>query len=125
MFEYTYGEKLSSKRLLYYKNMIIKEFAREYDIKTNRLWNCLRSKPICLEFEEARKLDIPNSNDLVFYLERQNEVYNTTFEEICKYVNELEPWEDIDAYIFDETFQWIFAITHEDLKCLILGLVKK
>lgn len=125
MFEYTYGERLSSKRLLYYKSMLIEKFAREYDVETNRLWNCLRSKPICLEFEEARKLDIPNSNDLVFYLERQNEVYNTTFEEVCKYVNELEPWEDIDAYIFDETFQWIFAITHEDLKCVILGLIKK
>ncbi len=122
MFEYTYGKKLSDERSAYCKNMLIEKFAREYDIKTNRLWNCLRLNPFCIEFEDAIKLEISNSNNLIFYLERQNEVYKTTFEEICKYINGLEPWEDIDAYIFDITFKWIFAITHEDLKCVIIGL---
>lgn len=120
MFEYSYGEKLSNERMVYYRDILIKKFAREYDIKTNRLWNCLREKSTCFEFEIARKLNVPSS--VLLYLERHNEVYKTTFKNVCRYVDELEPWEYIDAYVFDETFTWIFAITHEDLKCLIIGL---
>lgn len=120
MFEYTYGKKLSDEKLLYYRKLLINKFAQDYDIKSNRLWNCLKVKRVCLEFEDARRLNVPNS--VVLYLERQNEVYNTTFSDVCKYVDELEPWEYIDAYVFDETFTWLFAITHEELKCLIVGL---
>ena len=115
-----YGKKLSKKKLLYYRDMLISTFAIEYDVKSNRLWNCFREESICMEFEDAKKLSIPNS--VLFYLERQNEVYSTSFMDVCKYVNELEPWEYIDAYVFDDTFTWVFAITHEDLKCLIIGL---
>jgi hypothetical protein len=123
MFEYKYGIELSDEKLIYYKDLLVNKFAKDYDIKTNRLWNCLKLKSFCWEFEDARKLDIPNSKNILFYLERQNEVYRTTFDDICKYIDELEPWEDIDAYIFDETFKWLFAITHEDLKCVIVGLI--
>lgn len=80
----------------------------------------MRVKTKCLEFEEARKLAVPIS--VILYLERQNEVYNTTFKDICKYVDELEPWEYIDAYVFDDTFSWLFIITHEELKCLVVEL---
>ena len=120
MFEYTYGKELSKELLFYYRNKLIESFAQEYDIESNRLWNCLRKKPRCLEFEEARILNVPES--VIFYLERHNEVYSTTFTDVCKYVDGLEPWEYIDAYVFDDTFTWLFAITHEDLKCLIIGL---
>lgn len=52
-----------------------------------------------------------------------NVLFNkSSFTDVCKYVDELEPWEYIDAYVFDDTFTWLFAITHEDLKCLIIGL---
>lgn len=123
MFEYSYGEKLSKERVVYYRDILIKKFAREYDIETNRLWNCLREKSTCIEFEVARELNIPDP--VLLYLERHNEVYKTTFENVCRYVDELEPWEYIDAYVFDETFAWIFVITHEDLKCLTIGLFGK
>ena len=120
MFEYTYGKWLSSEKRSYYIDRLIKTFAQKYDIKANRLWNCLKKKSVCIEFEEARKLDLPET--VIFYLERQNEVFNTTFQDICKYVDELEPWEYIDAYVFDDTFTWLLAITHEELKCLVVGL---
>lgn len=124
MFDYTYGTKLTEEDLLYYRKILIKEFAREYDINTNRLWNCIRNEYVsrCLEFKDARKLDIPQN--VLFYLERQNEVYRTTFPEICNYVDGLKPWEEIDAYIFDDTYTWLLAITHEELKCVIVGLEK-
>lgn len=120
MFEYEYGIKLSNNQLSQFRQKLIQIFAQKYDIKSNRLWNCLRVKANCLDFEEARKLAVPDS--VILYLERQNEVYNTTFKDICKYVEKLEPWEYIDAYVFDATFSWLFIITHEDLKCLIVGL---
>ena len=120
MFEYTYGTKLSDEKLFKYRQKLIGVFAQEYDLNSNRLWNCLRVKRCCLEFEDARKLDIPKS--IIFYLERQNEVYSTNFDDVCEYIDKLEPWEYIDAYIFDDTFSWLLAITHEDLKCLTVGL---
>ena len=120
MFEYMYGKKLTEELLFCYRNKLIEAFAQEYDIESNRLWNCLRKKRVCLEFEDARRYNIPK--DVILYLERQNSMYSTTFEDVCRYVDELEPWEYIDAYVFDDTLNWLFAITHEDLKCLIVGL---
>ncbi len=70
MFEYLYGKKLSKEKLLYYRDRLISTFARGYDVKSNRLWNCFREKSICMEFEDAKKLNIPDS--VLFYLERQN-----------------------------------------------------
>ena len=120
MFEYQYGIRLSDDQLSQFRRKLIQIFAQEYDIKSNRLWNCLRLKAKCLDFEEASKLAVPVS--VLLYLERQNEVYRTRFKDVCKYVEELEPWEYIDAYVFDDTFSWLFVITHEELKCLVVGL---
>lgn len=49
------------------------------------------------------------------------ELYKTNFGEIGEYVNQLEPWEEIDAEIFDESMKWVIVITHEDIS-LIFGL---
>lgn len=119
MFEYIYGDKVSEEKKQYYKGVLVKEFGTEYDIKTNRLWNCLKKECECMEFASALNYEYPPS--VILYLERQDEVYNTTITDVCRYVNELEPWEYIDAYVFDETYAWLLAITHEELKCLVVG----
>lgn len=119
MFEYSYGIRVPEKKAEGYRSKLIKTFAQEYNIELNRMWNCLTVKSICVEFEKARLLGIPV--DVMVYLERQNEVYRTTFEEVCKYIDELEPWEYVDAYIFDDSFSWLLAITHEELKCMVVG----
>ncbi len=98
MFEFTYGNKLSEEKLKYYRNRLIETFAREYNIENDRLWNCLRKNSVCLEFEDARMLDVPQT--VILYLERQNEVYNTTFDDICRYVDELEPCYWPRCYVF-------------------------
>lgn len=56
-----------------------------------------------------------------FFSERVEELYKTNFGEIGEYVNQLEPWEEIDAEIFDESMKWVIVITHEDIS-LIFGL---
>lgn len=45
---------------------------------------------------------------------RIEELYITCYEEICRFIGSLEPWEEIDAVIFDRTMEWTIAVTHED-----------
>ena len=50
-----------------------------------------------------------NASKKVFYYdERTDSLFESYFNEICKNVSQLEPWEEIDALIFDDTF------THEE-----------
>lgn len=56
-----------------------------------------------------------NASKKVFYYdERTDSLFESYFNEICKNVSQLEPWEEIDALIFDDTFTWTIAITHEE-----------
>ena len=62
------------------------------------MWNSLlpQYEPRCLPTEEIAQLGIPRDN-----------------------VEQLEPWEDIDAYLFDGAMDWVVAVTHEDaILCL-------
>ena len=110
------AEKNNSSK---YRSKLIKAFAKEYDLSFNRLWNCLRTKPQCREFSEVKRL--PIQGPVFFYEERCGETYRTTFDKVCGYVNQLEPWECIDGYVFDESYSWLICITHEDLRCLLVG----
>ena len=49
-------------------------------------------------------------------------LYQTYFNNVVSFVENLEEWEDIDAYIFDVSMEWIIAITHEDNKILCIGI---
>lgn len=102
-----------------YRSKLIKAFAKEYDLHSNRLWNCLRSKPRREEFSSVEKLQI--KGNVFFYEERCGETYLTTFNKVCFYINQLEPWEFIDGYVFDDSYSWLICITHEDLQCLLIG----
>lgn len=53
--------------------------------------------------------------------ERLNTLYSNNFEEVCSYVEQLEPWEDIDCLIFDKELNWFIGITHNEM-ILIYGL---
>jgi len=86
------------------------------------MWNSFRQKPRCLPFEKIQQLGIPVNRQVFFYDERQNILFSTTLEDIIDYVVEFQPWEGIDAYVFDESMEWIIAITHEDNLILCLGV---
>ena len=118
MYAFTGGVLLEKGPVSTYRDRLIQAFAGEYDIRSDRLWNCLRIKPRCVDFHDVAKLSIPG--EVLFYLERSGETYRTTFAAICSYVNQLEPWELIDAYIFDGSYRWLICITHEDLLCLLV-----
>lgn len=58
---------------------------------------------------------------LFFYSERTEELFLTDFEDVCNFINNLEPWDEVDAEIFDENLEWVIAVTHEDVS-MVSGL---
>lgn len=86
----------------------------------NLMWcNLKKEVSKVISTEKLLRLRLQNQNNLFFYLERTEELYEIKFEEICRYINSLEPWEEIDSVIFDKTMEWSIIVTHEDFSILI------
>ena len=100
-----------------YKDVVISKYIEAFlkkgycfiDNKTrgrNLMWcNYARERDKIIATEELEKIELQDKKDLFFYLERTEELYIADYEEICKYVSSLEPWEEIDAVIFDKTLE--------------------
>ena len=41
-------------------------------------------------------------------------MYATKMEEVITYILELEPWDQVDACVFNREMKWVLAVTHED-----------
>ena len=89
-------------------------------VKNRRMWDSFIGKPECFIFDMVGELKIPDNKRVYFYNERNKRLYWTTFKEVCDYVDSLEPWEEIDAYVFEQGMDWILAVTHEDRKTIYL-----
>lgn len=108
-------------------NRFIKKFVKDgfyfldNEIKSkNLLWCSFIGENFkVIPTQELDKIKLPSNNDLYFYIERTEKLYKTNIFEIHEFINSLEPWEDIDAEIFDETMSWVIAITHEDFSILL------
>lgn len=86
----------------------------------NLMWcNFAKERNKVIATDELYKIVLHDKNDLFFYLERTEELYIASYGEICSYISSLEPWEVIDAVIFDQTMDWTIAVTHEDFSILI------
>ena len=87
------------------------------------MWNSLlpQYKPRRLPTEEIAQLGIPRDKKVFFYSERIRTLYSASFGAVLDYVEQLELWEDIDAYLFNGTMDWVVAVTHEDV-ILCLGI---
>lgn len=99
-------------------NRLLEEFKKLYidnDYPERILYiNHLRKIYKIFSIEKLREISIPNKRNLVIYHERIKKVYRTNFADICQYVEQLEPWEDIDCLIFDDSFKWFLGINHSD-----------
>lgn len=42
-------------------------------------------------------------------------MYATKLEDVVTYILELEPWELVDACVFNREMKWVLAVTHEDV----------
>lgn len=117
--EQSYKNFLISK----YREIFLKEDYCSFDNKTkarNLMWcNFAKERNKVIATDELSKIVLRDKNDLFFYLERTEELYIAGYGEICSYISSLEPWEEIDAVIFDQTMDWTIAVTHEDFSILI------
>ena len=64
--------------------------------------------------EEIRDIPILPEERVFFYDERDRVLYAAEMEEVVTYILELEPWDQVDACIFNREMQWVLAVTHED-----------
>ena len=105
------------------KNVVKKNFCFFDELnRRNLLWcHFIKKNDKAFPTEELVNIKLPKDHDVYFYRERVEELYKPNFGEICEYVIQLEPWEEVDAEIFDESMKWVIAITHEDIS-LVFGL---
>lgn len=120
--DYPFGNRIEADQLSKTIEQLKKQFVKDGQADNILIWNSFKIKPRLVQYDNVKSLNVPNTDNLFFYLERQNEMYITKFNDICKYVDQLEPWEEIDAYIFDDSFKWVIAITHEENLLLVIGL---
>jgi len=83
------------------------------------MWNSFIYKPRCLPVEAVRDIALPSNKLVFFYDEREKMLYSTTMKDVLHFVRNLEPWDQIDACIFDKDMNWVIAVIHEDaILCL-------
>lgn len=95
----------------------IKRYAdREKLKKYYLLWNSLNKNLTvkCLPIENIKNLPFPSDKSVLLYDERQKMLYGTTINDVIRFVQSFEPWDEVDAFIFDKDIEWGVAITHED-----------
>ena len=83
------------------------------------MWNSFAYKPKCLPIEAVQDITFTSDKAVLFYDEREKILYGTTMEDVVYFIKNLEPWDQVDACIFDEDMNWVIAVTHEDaILCL-------
>jgi len=119
MTEYIKGEKVSPIRCTEIKKSLINQFT-DSNKQAPLIWLKLNQKPNRITPEEAMKIKFPQE-EVLFYLERSSKMFKTNITDIQTYIKKLDPWIELDAYIFDESLSWLAIITHED-DWLTIGL---
>jgi hypothetical protein len=62
-----------------------------------------------------------NGRDVLAYFENTNELFQVFLGEFISYFTEKEPWEDYDICLFDRSFSWCVALTHEEIVKLVIN----
>lgn len=108
-----------NKLIMNFKNKFV---STDYDSSNQKisrlLWCNLSCKGEIISTEEFENIPICGNAEIYFYSERDGKLYATVFSETVDFIKNLEPWEDIDAEIFDKSFAWFIAVTHEDF-CIV------
>ena len=88
------------------------------------MWNSFVQKPKCIPMEEIRDISIPPEDRVFFYDERDRALYAARMGEVVTYILELEPWDQVDACVFNREMKWVLAVTHEDVLLFLERTVK-
>ena len=103
------------------KKFVISDYDPDNQKRSWLLWCNLSCEAAAIPIENFQSIPLDKNSTVYFYNERLNEMYEAVFSEICKYIENLEPWEEIDAEIFDLSYEWFISVTHEDF-LLLYGL---
>lgn len=89
------------------------------------LWNSLKDEidTRCFSFSRLVSLSFLKYKTLFLYNEREKALYQIEWKGIVDFIDGLEPWEDIDFLVFDNSFSWFAAVTHEDLQTVCAGTI--
>ena len=63
------------------------------------MWNSFSDKPKCLSVKAIPNIAVPSEKSVLFYNERELILYGTTMKDVVCFVNNLEPWNQVDACI--------------------------
>lgn len=85
------------------------------------LWCNLSCDVRTMPLETLKNIRLAPDARVCCYNERSRKMYDTTFGQVCEFISKLEPWEETDIEIFDLSFKWLIAITHEDF-LMVYGL---
>ena len=102
------------------EHFVDKENLRKYGL----MWNSFVQKPKCIPMEEIRDISIPPEDRVFFYDERDRALYAARMGEVVTYILELEPWDQVDACVFNREMKWVLAVTHEDVLLFLERTVK-
>ncbi|HEY5298660.1 MAG TPA: hypothetical protein VIK59_12140 [Verrucomicrobiae bacterium] len=64
--------------------------------------------------DDLSNLPILEASKVYAFYENTDELYLTTIKAMVHYLKNREPWEDYDICIFDSSFNWCLAVSHED-----------
>ena len=62
--------------------------------------------------DELQATWLLQAQKLIVYLENYDLMVRATATAALRFFSELEPWEDIDACLFDDSMDWCAAVTH-------------
>lgn len=105
------------------KNKIIEKFiGRFIDSKlvpqNYLLWNSIkfthRGKVEKISLEKINTINIKNLDCMYIYLERHKALFQGNIQIIIDFLEQQEPWEETDITVFDESYNWFMAFTHDD-----------
>ncbi|WP_089971287.1 hypothetical protein [Lihuaxuella thermophila] len=90
------------------------------------MWLAFRKEPVVFTYEQLKDYHFfINDNDYLLYLydERRNKAYQTDILSIYSFLeSSYQVNRQLDVYVFDHSFEWVYSITHEDYTVLIVGL---
>ena len=59
-----------------------------------------------------KTINFSKRGDMLFLVEGAHLLHEASPQQISKYFDSREPWEDYDICIFDRTFVWCIGVTH-------------
>ncbi len=108
------GENLSPERSAELRRNLLKRLKMNFfpDRQESIPISC-RIKPVW-QSSQLEKSWFRNISKVVVYMENYDLMVLAEIDDVLRFLNSREPWQDFDVCIFDEDMTWCAALTHND-----------